>query len=473
MSFTNLGLSDGIVRAVTEHGYTTPTPIQQEAIPAVLAGRDMMAGAQTGTGKTAAFVLPILQRLAGRANKSTSPAKHPVRCLILTPTRELAAQVEASVMIYGKHVSLTPAVVYGGVSMHQQIKALQKGVDILVATPGRLLDHVQSKTVNLGQVEILVLDEADRMLDMGFMPDLRKIVALLPKKRQTLLFSATFSDEIKKLAQQLLNDPTLIQVTRNNAVTDNVTQTAYAVHREAKRALLVHLIKTHDYSQVLVFTRTKHGANRLSEQLQREGIASTAIHGNKTQPARTEALEKFKAGKVRVLVATDIAARGLDIDHLPCVINYELPNVAEDYVHRIGRTARAGKSGDAISLVSPEEAQFLSDIERMLKQRLPYTELPGFTGDSAKKDAVKRVNGRSSHGQDLRRRQENFTPREPIQAIRQTSNAKPAIQATDKLPSRPVVKRSNRPMPALFMSAPKPGSVQKEHSHDHAAKKTD
>ncbi len=470
MSFTNLGLSAEILRAITEHGYSVATPIQLEAIPAVLAGRDIMAGAQTGTGKTAAFVLPILQRLTVRANKSTSPAKHPVRCLILTPTRELAAQVEASVGVYGKYVALKSAVVYGGMNMHHQIKALQQGVDVLVATPGRLLDHVQSKTVNLSQVEILVLDEADRMLDMGFILDIRKIVAQLPTARQTLLFSATFSDEIKKFAKQLLSNPAEIQVTRNNAITDNVTQTAYAVHRDQKRALLVHLIQTNAYPQVLIFTRTKHGANRLSEQLLREGIASTAIHGNKTQPARTEALNIFKTGKVQVLVATDIAARGLDIDHLPCVINYELPNVAEDYVHRIGRTARAGKSGDAISLVSPDEAQFLSDIERLLQQRLPYTAIAGFSLDPNKS-----AGRRETHDKAVSRNRGHSKTRSTVHSNRRPPVSEPIVTRQEKLPplGQNAGRRSAKPKPALFMSAPVAPSTKSEHSHAYVAKETD
>ena len=471
MSFTNLGLSAEIMRAITEHGYTTATPIQLEAIPAVLAGRDMMAGAQTGTGKTAAFVLPILQRLTLRANKSTSPAKHPVRCLILTPTRELAAQVEASVSVYGKYVALKSAVVYGGMNMHQQIKALQQGVDVLVATPGRLLDHLQSKTVNLSQVEIFVLDEADRMLDMGFILDIRKIAAQLPSTRQTQLFSATFSDEIKKFAKQLLSNPAEVQVTRNNTITENVTQTAYAVHRDQKRALLVHLIKTNGYAQVLIFTRTKHGANRLSEQLQREGIASTAIHGNKTQPARTEALNKFKAGQVQALVATDVAARGLDIDHLPCVINYELPNVAEDYVHRIGRTARAGKSGDAISLVSPEEAQFLSDIERLLRQPMPYAEIAGFNLSQSKAVTAREHVREPRHRPAAKPRSATTTHsnrRAPVEVPPPVREEKlpPDVMMPPPIPGRRHVKQK----PALFMSMP---TANTKTELGYVAKETD
>jgi ATP-dependent RNA helicase RhlE len=340
MKFADLGLADEIVQAVTEHGYTTPTPIQIQAIPAVLSGGDLMAGAQTGTGKTAGFVLPILQRLS----REDAPNLDSIRALILTPTRELAAQVEESVRVYGKHVGLKSMAMFGGVSINPQIDKLDEGIDILVATPGRLLDHLQQKTVDLSKVEILVLDEADRMLDMGFIRDIKKVLALLPKKRQNLLFSATFSDEIKALADGLLDNPALIEVARRNATAENIAQKVYSVDRDKKRQVLAHLIKTHNWFQVLVFTRTKHGANRLVEQLAKEDIPAMAIHGNKSQGARTRALAEFKSGKLQVLVATDIAARGIDINELPHVVNYELPNVPEDYVHRIGRTGRDRKS---------------------------------------------------------------------------------------------------------------------------------
>jgi ATP-dependent RNA helicase RhlE len=367
-----------LVRAVADEGYVSPTPVQVQAIPVILEGRDVLAGAQTGTGKTAGFTLPLLQRLASHANASPSPARHPIRALVLTPTRELAAQVEESIRTYGKHLRLKTTLVYGGVGINPQIEALRRGVDILVATPGRLLDHVGQKTVDLRHVEILVLDEADRMLDMGFIRDIRRILALLPAKRQNLLFSATFSDEIRSLANGLLHDPATVQVARRNAESELVAQRVYPVAQTQKRALLAHLVAAGDWRQVLVFTRTKHGANRLAEQLCKDGIEATAIHGNKSQGARTRALADFKAGEVRVLVATDIASRGLDIEELPHVVNYELPNVPEDYVHRIGRTGRAGSAGEAISLVSPDEAPLLAEIERLLKRKLERTASPAF-----------------------------------------------------------------------------------------------
>ena len=381
MHFSDLGLAEELVRAVTEHGYTTPTPIQVQAIPTVLEGRDLMAGAQTGTGKTAGFVLPILQRLSDPSRKGPANGRAPVRALILTPTRELAAQVEESVRIYGRHTKLNSLVVFGGVSINPQISRLKGRVDILVATPGRLLDLAQQKVVDLSQVEILVLDEADRMLDMGFIRDIRKIIALLPKQRQNLLFSATFSDEIKLLADGLLTRPALIEVARRNATADLIAQKVYEVNRDEKRQVLSHLIKTERWTQVLVFTRTKHGANRLAEQLLKDGIASMAIHGNKSQTARTRALAEFKKGDLRVLVATDIAARGIDISELPHVVNYELPNVPEDYVHRIGRTGRAGANGEAISLVCVDELDFLRNIERLTKRSLPREKVDGFEPD--------------------------------------------------------------------------------------------
>ncbi|QRX82186.1 DEAD/DEAH box helicase [Glaciimonas sp. PAMC28666] len=380
MLFSELGLSDAIVRAVTEHGYTTPTPIQAQAIPAVLAGGDLLAGAQTGTGKTAGFTLPVLHRLATSPTNPTGPQR-PIRALILTPTRELAAQVEESVRLYGKYLPLTSAVIFGGVGINPQIKILKHGVDILVCTPGRLLDHMQQGTVNLKHVEILILDEADRMLDMGFIRDIKKILAVLPKKRQNLLFSATFSDDIKILADSLLNSPAMIEVARRNSTVEVIQQKIHPVDRDKKHPLLAHLIKTYSWPQVLVFTRTKHGANKLVEQLGKDGISGMAIHGNKSQSARTKALAEFKDGSLQVLVATDIAARGIDIDQLPHVVNYDLPNVPEDYVHRIGRTGRAGATGEAVSLVCVDEHQMLKDIEKLIKRELPKEIIAGFEPD--------------------------------------------------------------------------------------------
>ncbi len=377
MSFASLGLSAEIVRAVTERGYTEPTPIQAQAIPVILKGGDLMGGAQTGTGKTAGFTLPLLQRLA---DKQVVGKGH-IRALVLVPTRELAAQVEESVRLYGKHLPLRSMMMFGGVNINPQIKQLQGRVDILVATPGRLLDHLQQKTVNLSHVEILVLDEADRMLDMGFIRDIKRILALLPKQRQNLLFSATFSDEIKLLADGLLNNPALIEVARRNQTAELIEQRVYPVDRERKRELLTHLIKEHNWFQVLVFTRTKHGANRLAEQWDKDGIPAMAIHGNKSQAARTRALAEFKTAKLQVLVATDIAARGIDISELPHVVNFELPNVPEDYVHRIGRTGRAGSSGEASSLVCIDEKKLLNDIERLTKRDIPVVNVPGFDVD--------------------------------------------------------------------------------------------
>ncbi len=380
MSFAELGLSEAILRAVTENGYTIPTPIQRQAIPAVLKGGDLLAGAQTGTGKTAGFTLPILQRLSTLPVKPGSRART-VRTLILTPTRELAAQVEESVRTYGKYLKLSSGVIFGGVGINPQIKLLSGGLDILVATPGRLLDHMQQGTIDLSKVEILVLDEADRMLDMGFIRDIRKVLAALPKQRQNLLFSATFSEEIKALADGLLNAPAMIEVAVRNSTVEVIAQKIHPVDRDRKHPLLAHLIKTQDWSQVLVFTRTKHGANKLVEQLGRDGISAMAIHGNKSQTARTRALADFKQGALRVLVATDIAARGIDIDQLPHVVNYDLPNVPEDYVHRIGRTGRAGASGEAVSLVCVDEHIMLKGIEKLIRQTVPQQVVPGFEPD--------------------------------------------------------------------------------------------
>ncbi|MCH6573514.1 MAG: DEAD/DEAH box helicase, partial [Proteobacteria bacterium] len=376
MLFNQLGLSAELLRAIDEKGYREATPIQQQAIPLILEGRDVLAGAQTGTGKTAGFTLPLLQRL-----QNSRPGQRCVRALILTPTRELAAQVSESVRDYGRHLPFKATVIFGGVSINTQIFKLRKGADIVVATPGRLLDHMQRGTIDLGGVEILVLDEADRMLDMGFIRDIRKILKELPKERQNLLFSATFSKEIRRLAADLLNAPTEIQVAQRNTTVELVTQIVHPVDRSRKRELLSHRIGAENWRQVLVFTRTKHGANRLAEQLSRDGLKSVAIHGNKSQGARTRALADFKAGVVRVLVATDIAARGLDIDRLPHVVNYELPNVPEDYVHRIGRTARAGQEGHAVSLVCVDEHKLLGDIERLLNYKIAKEVIPGYEPD--------------------------------------------------------------------------------------------
>jgi ATP-dependent RNA helicase RhlE len=395
MSFHSFGLAENIARAVVERGYTEPTPIQTQAIPAVMSGRDLLAGAQTGTGKTAGFVLPILHRLSTTPAPGAQGARKPIRALILTPTRELAAQVEQSVRDYGCHTRLRSLALFGGVSIRPQIQRLSTGVDILVATPGRLLDHVQQRTIDLSRVEILVLDEADRMLDMGFIRDIKRILALLPAGRQNLLFSATVSDEIKNLADRMLNQPALIEVARRNQTADTVAQKVHPVDRHRKGELLSHLIKQYRWSQVLVFTRTKHGANKLVEQLERNQINSLAIHGNKSQAARTRALSEFKAGRLCALVATDIAARGLDISALPQVVNYELPNTPTDYVHRIGRTGRAGAVGEAVSLVCVDEHGLLKDIERLIKSPLTREIVPGFEPDtSARPQPIENGRGR-------------------------------------------------------------------------------
>lgn len=372
MPFIALGLMPELARALTERGYVEPTPVQAGVIPEILAGRDILAGAQTGTGKTAGFTLPVLQRLHAGAAQRTP------RALILVPTRELATQVHESVQAYGKYLRLRSLVVFGGVGIHPQIEGLRRGTDILVATPGRLLDHAQQRTVDLSRIEILVLDEADRMLDMGFIADIRRVIKLLPPRRQNLLFSATYSDDIRRLAQSLLHRPAEIEVARRNATVDSVEQRVYRVEKDSKRALLSHLIRDGNWSQVLVFTRTKHGANRLTKQLQQDGIEAAAIHGNKSQSARTQALAGFKNYSVRALVATEVASRGLDIKELPYVVNYELPNVPEDYVHRIGRTGRAGASGIAVSLVSADESGLLKDIEKLLRRQIPLARLPEF-----------------------------------------------------------------------------------------------
>lgn len=393
MSFDQLGLQAELLGAVAAQGYLTPTPIQAKAIPFILQGRDVLAGAQTGTGKTAAFTLPILQLLSRSGAKERPP-----RALVLTPTRELAAQVRESVVTYGKGMHLRSTVVFGGVGISPQIGELRRGVDILVATPGRLLDHAGQRTVDLSRVEIFVLDEADRMLDMGFIHDIRRIIKLLPKKRQNLLFSATYTEEIRRLADGLLHDPELIEVARRSSAAESVTQVVHSVPQTRKRALLTHLIKEGDWNQVLVFTRTKHGANKLAKQLMSDGVNATAIHGNKSQAARTSALADFKKGAVRTLVATDIAARGLDIDSLPHVVNYDLPHVPEDYIHRIGRTGRAGANGMALSLVSAEEQRLLADIQRLLQRKIKVEEAAGFNYEHVPSSSpAPRYEGRHDH----------------------------------------------------------------------------
>ena len=378
-TFAEIGLHPALLQAVSDTGYTTPTPIQAQALPSVMAGNDVMGAAQTGTGKTAAFTLPILHRLMQHANSSASPARHPVRALILTPTRELADQVAESVKRYGKQTTLRSAVVFGGVDIGPQKEALRNGCEVLIATPGRLLDHVEQRNVNLGQVGILVLDEADRMLDMGFLPDLERIIRLLPAQRQTLLFSATFSNEIRKLGRTYLNSPVEIEVAKRNATADTVTQIAYAMSGEAKRAAVVHLVKSRGLKQVIVFSNTKIGTGRLARQLELDGVRAESIHGDKSQADRMKALDAFKAGELEVLVATDVAARGLDVAGVPCVINYDLPHSAEDYVHRIGRTGRAGAKGEAISLFAPAEEKYLLDIEKLIKSPITRStlQIPG------------------------------------------------------------------------------------------------
>jgi len=401
MTFEQLGLTDELLKAVTEQGYITPTPIQQKAIPLVLEGRDILAGAQTGTGKTASFTLPLLQRLAVNSDPHQKPRR--VRALILAPTRELAAQVYESVITYGKYLPLHVEAVVGGASIGVQTRQLRRGCDIVVATPGRLIDHLQQRNVNLSNVEILVLDEADRMLDMGFMPDVRQIMSLLPKQRQSLLFSATVPNAIKSLAASVLNNPVEVEVAKQNATADNISERVYGINREYKRELLSYLIGSNNWKQVLVFVRTKHGADRLEKQLIEDGIRTVALHGDKTQGARNKALEYFKTGKVSVLVATDIAARGLDIDELPNVVNFDLPQVPEDYIHRIGRTGRAGSSGEALSLVCPEEAWMLVEIEKLLKRQIPRVAETGYESvslkvvDAPKKNAPNKTTGKKDY----------------------------------------------------------------------------
>jgi ATP-dependent RNA helicase RhlE len=443
MSFESLGLSADILRAVSEKGYTTPTPIQLQAIPPILEGKDLMGGAQTGTGKTAGFTLPLLQRLM-EARKSNS-SKRPIRALVLTPTRELAAQVGESIADYGKHLPLRSTVIFGGVKINPQIQKLRQGVDILIATPGRLLDHVSQKTIDLSQVDILVLDEADRMLDMGFIHDIRKVLTIVPKDKQTLLFSATFSSDIKRLANGLLKSPTLIEVARENTTAESISQVVHPVDKKRKRELLSFLIGSNNWHQVLVFTRTKHGANKLTEQLNTDGITAAAIHGNKSQGARTKALANFKSNAIQVLVATDIAARGIDINQLPHVVNFELPNVPEDYVHRIGRTGRAGSEGEAMSLVCVDELKLLKGIEHLIKSDIPKVIIDGYTPDpTIKAEPIKNGRGgprpqRKSNGQKANghkpRGQQASSKRKP----------QPSTSARKANPKRSQNSSSNRP----------------------------
>ena len=470
MDFESLGLSEPVLKAVADAGYTKPTPIQAQAIPIVLMGRDVLGPAQTGTGKTAGFTLPILHHLSTR-DVQAKPGRP--RCLILVPTRELAAQVEESVKTYGKYLSLTSMVMFGGVNINPQFKTLKSRVDILVATPGRLLDHLGQKTVDLSGVEILVLDEADRMLDMGFIRDIKKVLAVLPKQRQNLLFSATFSDEIRTLANGLLHNPKSVEVARRNTTVEVIEQSMHRVPQAHKRDLLAHLIKHHDWQQVLVFTRTKHGANKLAEKLIKDGITAAAIHGNKSQSARTKALSSFKDGSVRVLVATDIAARGIDIDQLPQVVNFELPNVAEDYVHRIGRTGRAGSTGSALSLVDDEEMGYLRDIEKLIKRAIVRVEIDAGFVPPAKADLMSderpprppqgrgapRQNNGSRQGQNNRTAQPgNRAGAGRAPQGKPADGARPAARPAAERAgaSHPAAPRKPRPQAALFSS--KPGS---------------
>ncbi|NEX16594.1 MAG: RNA helicase [Halochromatium sp.] len=484
MSFDTLGLSAELLRAVREQGYTQPTPIQTKAIPTILSGGDVMAAAQTGTGKTAGFTLPLLQRLSIQTSRRSAEqsdrqasghsarqpqgraaagARRPIRALVLTPTRELAAQVQESIQTYGQYLPLRSTVVFGGVKINPQIDQLRRGVDILVATPGRLLDHAGQGTVDLSKVETLILDEADRMLDMGFIHDIKKVLALLPPNhaRQNLLFSATFSDDIKRLAERLLNDPKLIEAAPRNTTAERIDQIVYPVDRHRKRELLSQMIGANDWRQVLVFTRTKHGANRLAEQLQTDGLSAAAIHGNKSQGARTRALAGFKSGDVRVLVATDIAARGLDIDQLPHVVNYELPNVPEDYVHRIGRTGRAGREGQAVSLVCIDEHRLLRDIERLLKRELPKVIQPGYAPDpSIPAEPIK--NGRSGTrpARASGRSAEGRSTAAPGQRPRRAAGAQTAQRTAPEAKQRDT-------------AAPRPGSATAKRSHGRRQGGTD
>jgi ATP-dependent RNA helicase RhlE len=481
-SFESLGLLPDLVRAVHDEGYTAPTPIQIQAIPPILQGRDILAAAQTGTGKTAGFALPLLQRLT--SNPHRAAPKSP-RALILAPTRELAAQVESAIRTYGKHLKLTTAVVFGGVGMQPQVDRLKRGIDVLVATPGRLLDHAQQHTVDLSKVEILVLDEADRMLDMGFIHDIKRVLKLMPAKKQSLLFSATFSEEIRALATGLIHNPVTVEVARRNAPADIVAQSAYMVAKERKRELLRDLVVDGNWQQVLVFTRMKHGANRLAEQLNKDGLAAAAIHGNKSQNARTKALAGFKANEVRVLVATDIAARGLDIEGLPHVVNYELPNVPEDYVHRIGRTGRAGVPGHAVSLVSSDEAEYLRDIEKLLKKPIERLQLPAdfatrapsarlAAGDAerAPRPRPQRPQRPQRGAHPAPRREERTTghaPRTPVTPSRPKVNSprpqQTAGQTPAARPARPP-QQDRRGGPSVAAPSPSRADTEKTRHHE-------
>jgi superfamily II DNA/RNA helicase len=455
--FEDFKLSPDILRALAEQGYEYPTPIQEKAIPIVMEGRDVMGAAQTGTGKTAGFSLPIIQRLLAHANTSASPARHPVRALILTPTRELADQVADNVAAYSRHTPLRSTVIFGGMDMAPQTAALRSGVEIVIATPGRLLDHVQQKTLNLSQTEILVMDEADRMLDMGFLPDLQRIINLLPKERQNLMFSATFSPEIKKLASSFLKNPISIEVARSNATADKVTQVLYKVEEDAKSDAVAFIVRERNLKQVIVFSNTKIGASRLSRHLEREGIKAAAIHGDKTQNERMAALEAFKQGAIEVLVATDVAARGLDIAELPCVINADLPYNAEDYVHRIGRTGRAGASGDAISLYTDKDTRLLADIEKMIKNKITRAELEGFAPRRSAERRPPREEGEtkgSQYGSRAPRKEKVdpwfLKPYEPQESSLE-QNDKPANEANDTRSIKP----SKTKVAALLGGAPK------------------
>jgi len=446
-----------LLQAVKDLGYEQPSPIQEQAIPLVLEGRDLMAGAQTGTGKTAAFALPTLQRLAPHASTSMSPARHPIRVLVLAPTRELAIQVEESFRDYGKHMPLRTAIVYGGSDMNAQILALRKGVEILVATPGRLLDHVQNKTLMLNQVSVLILDEADRMLDMGFMPDIKRIIALLPPVRQNLLFSATFPDEIRKLTKTLLVNPAEIQIAARNAAADSVTHVVHPVPREKKREILSYLIQTRGLKQVLVFCGTRIGANRLTHQLRKDHIQADAIHGDKTQSEREAALEAFKAGKTAVLVATDVASRGLDIEGLPQVINFDIPHSPEDYVHRIGRTGRAGMTGEAISLASPEDSEALAAIEKLIKKNIERVLVAGFEPSAG---TVATMIGGESRERGRHGRRDGRPPQKPSERRPQPQalqNSKPQPRPQHGSPSNP--RPQSRPSDPIFSRPYEPGTA--------------
>jgi ATP-dependent RNA helicase RhlE len=472
MSFSKLGLSDALLRAVADRGYTVPSPIQAQAIPAVLAGGDLLAGAQTGTGKTAGFVLPMLQRLSVSAPANAAGSHKPLRALILTPTRELAAQVEASIKTYGRHLKLTSMALFGGVGLGPQTAQLKRGIDILVATPGRLLDHHGQGNVDFSRVQIFVLDEADRMLDMGFIPDVKRVLARLPAQRQNLLFSATFSAEIKALAEKLLNRPRTIEVTPPNSTVDAIAQRVHPVNREDKSKLLAWLVGHHRWRQVLVFTRTKHGADKLVRSLHGNGIGAVALHGNKSQNARTRALADFKAGTVEVMVATDIAARGIDIDQLPHVVNFDLPNVPEDYVHRIGRTGRAGADGEAISLVCVDEHAFLRDIERLIKRTIPQQVIEGFEPDPnaiaqpvftqrgrrTTQVQVPRTSGARALGRGA------SPPRDPGSAKSKGRRSQPAQQQVKAKTQPPAPERARSQPPSGGGSSPVAGGRGRAHT---------